>query len=266
MSQDSTFAACPLFDTHAHLDDEQFDDVRSQVVDRAKSVGVTSIVCIGTTADSSEKCLDIANQFSIVHAAVGIQPNYCAETTPVDWDRIVQLAMKNEAAAIGETGLDRYWDHCPFDVQQDYFDRHLRLSQDTGKPFIVHMRDCLEEILVMLREARTRGPLHGVMHSYTGDIAGAKECLELGLQISFAGMVTFKKSDDLRAVAASIPADRILIETDAPYLSPHPKRGVRPNEPALIRHTAECLAVVRDVSLEEFCQQTHDNAVRFFGL
>ena len=265
MSQ-NTLNAYPLFDSHAHLDDEQFDATRSQIVDQATKAGVQHIVCVGTTAESSEKCIQIANEFSIVVAAVGIQPNYCAEAAAGDWDRIVQLAADSSVVAVGETGLDRYWDHCPFDLQQDYFDRHIRLSQKTGLPFIVHMRDCQEEILVMLREARARGPLQGVMHSYTGNMAGAAECLDLGLYISFAGMVTFKKSDDLRAVAASVPADRILIETDAPYLSPHPKRGVRPNEPALIRHTAECLASVRNLSTEEFCQQTHENAVRFFGI
>lgn len=266
MSQDVRPSKCLLFDTHAHLDDEQFDDVREQIVDRAVAGGVRHIVCVGTTADASEKCLRIAAEFPAVYAAVGIQPNYCAETTQGDWDRIVELAKSSKAVAIGETGLDRYWDHCPFDLQQDYFDRHIRLSQETGQPFIVHMRDCVDDILAMLRDARSRGPLDGVMHSYTGELAEAEECLDLGLHISFAGMVTFKKSDELRSVAAAIPADRIMIETDAPYLSPHPKRGTRPNEPSLVVHTAQCIAAVRNVQLEEFCQQTHDNAMRFFKL
>ena len=266
MSQDVLLPECLLFDTHAHLDDEQFDDVRGQVVDRAVSGGVRHILCVGTTADASEKCLRIAAEFPVVYAAVGIQPNYCAEAERGDWDRIVELAKYSKAVAIGETGLDRYWDHCPFDLQQDYFDRHIRLSQETGLPFIVHMRDCIDDILVMLRAARTRGPLKGVMHSYTGGIDDAAECVDLGLHISFAGMVTFKKSHDLRSVAETIPADRILIETDAPYLSPHPKRGTRPNEPSLIVHTAECIAAVRAVPFKDFCRQTHDNALRFFKL
>ncbi|MFC1759706.1 TatD family hydrolase [Planctomycetota bacterium] len=266
MSQGTGQRVSPLFDTHAHLDDEQFDDIRAEVIGNAVSAGVRNIVCVGTTACSSEKCLRIAEQFPIVHAAVGIQPNYCADAKADDWDRVIKLADSDRAVAIGETGLDRYWDHCPFDLQQDYFDRHIRLSQETGQPFIVHMRDCMEDILIMLRDARERGPLHGVMHSYTGDESNAAECVELGMHISFAGMVTFKKSDELRTVASSVPSDRILIETDAPYLSPHPKRGVRPNEPALICHIAECLAAARNVPLEEFSQQTHDNALRFFRL
>jgi TatD DNase family protein len=150
-------------------------------------------------------------------------------------------------------------------VQQDYFDRHLRLSQQTGLPFIVHSRDCNEEILVMLREARQRGPLAGVMHSFTGTAATAAECVELGLYVSFAGMVTYKKSQALRDVAQTIPADRILIETDSPYLSPHPLRGQR-NEPAHLLHTAACLAALRGVPLEDFCRQATQNARRLFQL
>jgi TatD DNase family protein len=168
--------------------------------------------------------------------------------------------------AIGETGLDRYWDFTPFDIQQDYFDRHLRLSQQHGLPFIVHMRDCDEDILIMLREARQRGPLNGVMHSFTGSQAMADECREMDLYISFAGMVTYKKSTDLRAIAASIPEDRILIETDSPYLSPEPVRKIKRNEPAHVMHTASCLADVRGTTLEAFAAATTANAKRLFSL
>ena len=140
------------------------------------------------------------------------------------------------------------------------------LSQQRSLPFIVHMRDCEQDILEMLREARTRGPLLGVMHSFSGSQQTAAECLELGLLISFAGMVTFKKSNDLRAIAATIPDDRLLIETDSPYLSPEPVRSQRPNEPALLVHTAACLAETRQVSLEHLASQTTHNAKTFFGL
>ncbi len=255
-----------LFDTHAHLDDEQFDDIRTDVVKRAREAGVRQIVAVGTTADSSEKTVELAAQFEEVLAAVGIQPNYCAAAKPADWDRIVDLARQPGVVAIGETGLDRYWDYTPFELQQDYFDRHIRLSQEAGLPFIVHMRDCGDDILKMLRDAATHGPLCGVMHSFTGDAELAGQCVELGLYISFAGMVTYKKSDELRAVAKSIRHDRILIETDAPYLSPHPRRSQRPNEPALIVHTAECLADVRGMSVEEFAELTTTNARRLFRL
>ena len=175
------------------------------------------------------------------------------------------MSSRPRVVALGETGLDRYWDYTPLDVQQDYFDRHLRLSQQTGLPFIVHTRESDADVLAMLREARLRGPLTGVMHSFTGSSETAAECLELGMYISFAGMATFKKSDALRAVARTIPADRILIETDSPYLSPHPLRGKR-NEPAHVLHTAECLARERGQTLDEFAAQTTANARRLFRL
>lgn len=253
-----------LFDTHCHLDDEQFDSDRDEVVDRASQAGVGTILAVGTTAASSAKTIALSEQYESVLAAVGIQPNYCAEAAADDWDQVVELAAAPRVVAIGETGLDRYWDHTPFDVQEDYFDRHLRLSQQRNLPFIVHLRDCEEDILRMLREARARGPLQGVMHSYTGTAAGATECMDLGLHISFAGMVTYKKSDELREIAATIPDDRILIETDAPYLSPHPMRGQRPNEPALLVHTAACLAETRGASLDAFAELTTANAKRLF--
>lgn len=253
-----------LFDTHAHLDDEAFQDDWTGLVERARQAQLTSMITVATTLESSQRCLEIASRFDRVFATVGIQPNYCAEAGENDWTRIVELAQSPEVVALGETGLDRHWDYTPFPQQQDYFDRHLRLSQQLQIPFIVHMRDCGAEIVAMLREAQQRGPLQGVMHSFTGDAALAAECLELGLYISFAGMVTFKKSTDLRDVAAGIPTDRLLIETDAPYLSPHPLRGQRPNEPAFLVHTAKCLADVREVPLETLAQQTTANAFALF--
>lgn len=249
-----------LFDTHAHLDDEKFDTCREEVVARAMAAGVERVVCVGVSRDSSCRCVELAGQFPLLVAAVGIQPNYVAETRPGDWDEIVRLAEAPRVVALGETGLDRYWDHSPFALQQDYFDRHLRLSQQTGLPFIVHMRDCDEDVLAMLQEAARRSPLRGIMHSFTGRLETMRACLELGLHISFAGMVTYKKSEELRQIARSVPLDRLLIETDSPYLSPHPKRAQRPNEPALLVHTAACLGELFGVSGEELAEQTTQNA------
>ncbi len=253
-----------LFDTHAHLDQAEFDPDRAEVIERARSIGVENIIAIGISADTSAACVKLAAEFAGIHTAVGMQPNYLAEAKSGDWDRIVAMLAEPGVVAIGETGLDRYWDFTPFEVQQDYFDRHIRLSQERGLPFIVHMRDCDEDILTMLREAHERGPLNGVMHSFTGSQAMADECLAMGLYISFAGMVTFKKSEGLRAVAATVPADRILIETDSPYLSPEPMRKIKRNEPAHVLHTATCLAVVRGQTPEAFAAQTTANAQRLF--
>ncbi len=254
-----------LFDTHLHLDDEQFDGVVDGVVERARAAGVTTIVTVGTTAESSVRCVELAQRYEGVYAAVGIQPNYAAEAAEGDWDRIVELAGKPKVVALGETGLDRYWDHSPFELQQRYFDLHIRLSQQIGLPFIVHMRDCQDEMLAALAEARERGPLSGVMHSFTGDAAMAERCVELGMYVSFAGIVTYKKSGELREVAARVPDDRILIETDAPYLSPHPCRGQRPNEPALLVHTAACIAEVRGMTVEAFAALSTANARTLFA-
>jgi TatD DNase family protein len=253
-----------LFDTHAHLDQPEFNDDRADVVARARAAGVENIIAVGITATTSAACIEVAAQFDCVYAAVGMQPNYIAEAQPDDWNRVVRMLDQLRVVAIGETGLDRHWDFTPFAVQQDYFDRHIRLSQERGLPFIVHMRDCDDDILIMLRSARKRAPLNGVMHSFTGSQAMADECLEMGLYISFAGMVTYKKSTDLRSIAASVPDDRILIETDCPYLSPEPVRKIQRNEPAHVRHTANCLAEVRSTTLKAFADQTSANAKRLF--
>ena len=254
-----------FFDTHAHLDDEQLVGQVDAVVERAAQASVGTIVTVGTTAASSQTSVALARRLEPVVAAVGIQPNYVSAAAADDWSRIVELANDDHVVAIGETGLDAYRDYTPFDLQKELFRRHISLARDTGLPFIVHMRDCGQEMLELLQEAAATGPLRGVMHSFTGDLALANSCLDLGLHISFAGMVTFKKSTALRDVARAIPADRLLLETDAPYLSPHPHRGQRPNEPALLIHTARCVAEVRDVSLNDLAHRTTENAKGLFG-
>jgi TatD DNase family protein len=255
----------PLIDTHAHLDDDAFDADRAEVIARARAAGLQAVVVVGCTAPSSAACVRLAAQDSLLFAAVGIQPNYTAEAEPGDWERIVELAAQDRVIALGETGLDRYWDRAPLAVQQDYFDRHLRLSQQLGLPFIVHTRESDAEVLAMLRDARARGPLRGVMHSFTGTAETAAECVELGMYISFAGMATYKNAQNLRDVAAKVPADRVLVETDSPYLSPQPLRGRR-NEPANVAHTAAALAAARGQTVEEFGELTTANARALFRL
>jgi TatD DNase family protein len=252
-----------LVDTHAHLDEDAFSFDRAQVVAQAVEAGVTRMITIGTTAASSRSAVAIAEQFPEVFAAVGIQPNYTAQAQPDDWSVIEELAGHPKVVAVGETGLDRYWDYAPIDVQQDYFDRHLELSRRLGKPFVVHCREAEADVVAQLRRAAQAGPLTGVMHSFSGDQATSDACLELGLYLSFSGMVTYKKNESLRAVAAKCPADHILVETDSPYLAPIPNRGKR-NAPAWVRHTAQCLADVRGVPLAEFAAQTTANARRLF--
>jgi len=254
-----------LIDTHAHLDEDAFADDLDDVVQRAVEAGVKTILSIGTTAESSRRAVEIAARYPPVFAVVGIQPNYAAEAQPGDFDVIEELVEGARVVGIGETGLDRYWDFTPLDVQVNHFRRHMALSRRIGKPFVVHCREAEADVVAELKRAAEDGPLHGVMHSFCGDANTAEACLDLGMYISFAGMVTYKKSDDLRRVAGGIPLDRLLVETDAPYLSPVPLRGKR-NEPANVVHTATCLAEAQGVSLEELAAATTANARRLFQL
>jgi TatD DNase family protein len=226
------------------------------------------MIALGTTAASSRATVALAETYPSVYAAVGIHPNSCAEAGPGDWDAIVGLLEHPRVVALGETGLDRYWDHAPIELQRDYFDRHLRLSQGRDRPVVIHCRDAQADMLPMLREAAARGPVRGVLHAFSGDAEFAAECLALGLYVSFAGNVTYtnKKFQVLRAAAAGISADRILIETDSPYLTPEPLRRQKRNEPALVAHTAAALAALRGVPLEEVARQTAANARRLFRL
>jgi TatD DNase family protein len=260
-SRDSELA---LFDTHAHLADEQLAANLPAVLERAHRTGVRQILAVGTTLGSSRTCLQIARASPGVLSSAGIHPNHAAEADPGDWDEIVGLAGEERVVALGETGLDLYWKDVPLAVQQDYFDRHIRLSQQLGLPLVIHLRETAAEILAMLAEARRRGPLRGVMHSFTGTDEQAREFLDLGLAISFAGMVTYKKLAALREVAAAVPIDRLLVETDCPYLSPEPVRGQRPNEPAHVVYTAACIAEVRSLPLAEFARRTTANAQALF--
>jgi TatD DNase family protein len=257
----------PLFDTHAHLDNEQLSADPQSVLHRARAAGVEALTAIGTDLATSQKCVALAKEFDGVYAAVGVHPTHCHKDEVADcWDKITSLSREQAVVAIGETGLDLHWDQTTLDVQKVWFQRHIDLSFETGKPLVIHMRDCEQEIVSMLEASAIDGAINGVMHSFTGSLETAKRCLSLGMYISFAGMVTFKKSGELRSVAAEIPDDRILIETDAPYLSPHPLRSKRPNEPAYLVHTAACLADVRDISPEELGRITTENANRVFRI
>ncbi len=254
-----------LFDTHAHLNSDQFVDKVDQAVANAKDAGLVGVMVIGVDLASSRRACDLATEYpGYLHAVVGIQPNSAGEADETDFAEIEKLLQRPGVRGIGETGLDCYWDDTPIEVQQDYFDRHLELCRQTNLPMVIHMRESCDLIIEQLRK-QSSVP-RGIMHSFTGDRDQAQMCLDLGLMISFAGMVTFKKSDDLRSVAAMVPEDRILIETDSPYLSPEPLRGRQPNEPARVEHTLRCLAEVRGVSAERLAAATTENAKRLFGV
>lgn len=252
-------------DTHAHLADPRLAREIGPVLDRARQAGITRIVAPGTTAEDSQVVVELARAHDAVRAAVAIHPNESADAVEADWQRIVALASAERVVAIGETGLDRYWDRAPFARQREFLDRHLDLARERGLPVVLHCRDCYPDIIDRLQ--RQDAPTRGVLHSFTGTWDDARALLDLGLHISFAGMITFanKALDALRDVAARVPADRLLVETDSPYLSPHPFRG-RPNEPARVAITGERLAELRGIAPVELAEQTSANARRLFAL
>jgi TatD DNase family protein len=255
-----------LIDTHAHLDAEQFAGDLPAVLERARAAGVAQVVAVATTAPSTVATLEIAAHYPGVFATAGIHPNNILGEKPGAWDEVVALAAGERVVGIGETGLDRHWHDTPFDVQEDYFARHLGLSRRLGKPVVIHCREAEADVLRLLRaDFERHGPLRGVMHSFTGTAATAEACLAMGLYLSFAGMLTYKNAADLRSVAATLPPDRVLVETDSPYLSPVPLRGQR-NEPANVAHTAACLAGLLGLTPAALAGRTTANARALFGL
>ena len=252
-----------LFDSHCHLDPARYGDDLPAVLGRARAAGVTRLQVIGTRAADSEAAAALASQEQGVTAAAGIHPNDTGDLPADEWDRIVRLASAGRVNAIGETGLDWYRDFAPRDAQIDFFDRHIRLAQSLSLPVVVHSRDSTRDCLDMVREGLVRGPIVAVLHSFTGSAEEAAEAVDMGLYLGFAGMVTFRSAANLREIAKQVPADRMLIETDSPFLSPEPLRGKR-NEPANVVHTARCLALARGESLEQLAASTTANARRVF--
>jgi TatD DNase family protein len=254
-----------LYDSHCHLDPMRFGADMPDVLARARAAGVTRLTVIGTRAADSEAAAELAAREPGIVAAAGIHPNDVAEAEPGEWDRIVRLVEAGRVAAIGETGLDWYRTTASPDLQREFFDRHLRLAQRAARPVVIHTRDSIRDTLDMLREALGRGLVTPVLHSFTGTAAEAAEAVDLGCHLGFAGMVTFRSSAALREVAKGVPLDRLLVETDSPFLAPEPLRGKR-NEPANVVHTARCLALARGETLEAFAAATTANACRIFGV
>lgn len=253
-------------DTHAHLADDKFQDDLPEIIERASQAGLTQIIGIATTARDSAQYVSLAEKYPSVYATVGLQPNNLAKEPDNAWEEILSLVDKPKVVALGETGLDRYWDFTPFALQEEYFARHLRLARQHDLPVVIHCREAETDTVQMLKaDYETNGTVKGVMHSFVGDLETAHACLAMGLHISFAGMVTFKNAQALRDIAREIPMDRLLVETDCPYLAPVPKRGKR-NEPSYVIHTGGCLADVKGLSLAEIAQATSANARTLFRL
>ncbi len=254
-----------LVDSHCHLDFESFDEDRAAVMERARAAGVGAMVTICTHLSRFSDVLALAEAGGeTVYCSVGIHPHQVAEEDPAETASLVELARHPKVVGIGETGLDYYYDHSPRDAQRTSFRKHIHAARDTGLPLIVHTRDADDDMVAILVEESGQGAFPGVLHCFSSSRALAETALELGLYISLSGIVTFKNADQLRGIVRDVPLDRLLVETDAPFLAPVPRRGKR-NEPAYVVHTAEAAAEIKGVEADEFAALTTDNFFRLFA-
>lgn len=252
-----------LFDTHAHLDDEDYTD-RDDMIQRARAAGVAHIVNVGYDLESSLRSIKLAEKYDLIYAAVGVHPHGADEAEPGYLEELEKMAAHPKVVALGEMGLDYYRDLSPRPVQLNVFQEQMALAKKLKKPIIIHDRDAHGDIMELLREEGL-GPSGGVMHCYSGSWEMAKECLAMGFYISIAGPVTFPNAPKLKDVAASVPLDRLLIETDAPYLTPVPHRGKR-NESAYVAYTAKEIARLRGMETEDLARLCAENGRRFFRI
>ncbi len=254
-------------DSHAHLDDKAFDADREQVIERARAAGVGLMVAIGggDGPDDLACSLPFAEKHSDIYATVGIHPHVAAKAEACHFDALLAAATLPKVLAVGEIGLDYFYDHSPREVQQQVFARQLEVARQVQRPIVIHCRDAWPDLTRLIESHWKSSGLGGVLHCFGGTREDAFRYLDWGFVISFAGNVTFKRAENLRAVAREIPLDRLLTETDAPYLAPVPHRGDR-NEPAFVVETANALAALRGLEPAEFAAQTVANFHRFFRL
>lgn len=253
-----------LIDSHCHLDFDVFDEDRTEIIARARAAGIHKMVTICTRLSRFDEIHAIARAHDAVDCSVGIHPHQVAEEGVAPTARLIELAALPEVVGIGETGLDYFYDYSPRDDQRENFHNHIAAARETGLPLIVHTRDADEDTMNILREETGKGAFPGVLHCFSSRRALAKTALELGLYISFSGIATFKNAKEIRDIAADVPMDRILVETDAPFLAPVPNRGKR-NEPAFVIHTAQVVAGIKGLDPEDFARATTENFFRLFS-
>ncbi len=255
-----------LIDTHAHIQSENFADDVDQVVNRAHEAGVEKIIVVGGAGEltTNESGLEIAQHHAGVFATVGMHPHDARHVTDEDVQKLRALTEDPKVVAVGETGLDFYYEHSPRGVQMEVFSRFIHLARETKLPLVVHDRDAHEEVEELIR-TYGQGEVPGVIHCFTGDLKAAKAFLDLGFYLSFTGIITFKNAESLREVVREVPMDRIMVETDSPYLAPVPHRGKR-NEPAFVRFVAKVIAQVKGLTLNEVAETTNANAHNVFGI
>lgn len=255
-------------DSHSHIEMSQFDSDREDVIQRAIHAGVEVIVCIGNgdvENDSHSPAFALADRYPFIYTTAGVHPHEARLLDDALYARLKEMAVRPKVIAIGEIGLDYHYDHSPREIQREAFRRQIRLAREHNLPIVIHTREAEPDTLDILRDEWPGSKRPGVIHSFTGTGSFARQVVEMGFLISFSGVVTFKNAVDLRETARTLPLDRILIETDSPFLTPEPLRGKR-NEPVNVIHTCKKIAEVRGISIEAVAQATSENFKRVFEL
>ncbi|WP_352420331.1 TatD family hydrolase [Proteiniborus sp.] len=251
-----------LIDSHAHLDDEKFDNDRDKIIKDLNNQDIELVINPGSDVASSVKAISLAKEYDNIYAAVGVHPHDVKDMDDATIQLLSSLANNEKVVAIGEIGLDYHYDYSPRDAQKKWFIEQIRLAKKLQLPIIVHEREASQDMYNILKQ-EADGNLSGVLHCYSGSLEMAKEYLKMGFYLSFAGPVTFKNSRVSKEVAKNIPLDRMLIETDSPYLAPEPKRGKR-NEPLNVRYVAAMIAELRQISFDEVAIETNKNTKKLF--
>ncbi|MEC2157546.1 TatD family hydrolase [Virgibacillus halodenitrificans] len=253
-----------LFDTHVHLNARQFEEDRTDTIQRAFDAGVQHMVVVGFDRETIPLAIEIAEDYDTIYAAVGWHPVDAIDMTDEDLQWIEELSSHPKVVAIGEMGLDYHWDKSPANIQKDVFRKQFQLAKKVNMPIIIHNREATEDIVKILQEENAK-EVGGIMHCYNDSVDYVQACLDMNFYISLGGPVTFKNAPLPKEVAAQVPLDRLLIETDAPFLAPHPNRGKR-NEPAYVKLVAEKIAEIRGISFEEVGKITTENARNLFKI
>ncbi len=255
-----------LIDSHAHIQGKEYAGEAAAVIARARAAGVETIIAVGGAGDmsSNHEAVALAAKFENVYATVGMHPHDAKDVGADELSALGELVSRSKVIAVGETGLDYFYNHSPHDVQRRVFSQFIHMARETGLPIVVHERDAAAQAADLLR-IEGAGTLRGVIHCFTGNYQAARAYLDLGFYLSFTGILTFKNANALREVVRQVPLERIFVETDSPYLTPVPHRGKR-NEPAYVRFVADTIAQVRGITLAEVAQATSANVRRLFAI